>query len=455
MYSINHHLIKGHQTGNSIQWNDPARFTVNTILYDLFLFGTLLVLLISAPVATRAYEQPDSSDYEKLDTRLLPWIGSWRLLTSGVNSGQNELVQEFLLTINPGDSENSIIMKGHRDGKLSEEKIIVDGLRHQITDDKCTGWYQYSWSENGRRLLFNSESNCPGDPLRKISGMSIFDEKGHWLDIQLLHIGEDIVTNTRKYRNVDNDSVTPGANAVSRISSARSASGRSFSIDEIIELSGKVESEILEAALLEAGKPFPINSKKVAQLADLKVPSRVIDIMVAISFPDKFNLQGKEISLARATETQPHYYFPGPYHYYSDNYRYFPWHWAPYDCMSYGYSSLGWYTGYGWYYSLWTWHPYYTDGGGGGGGGAEHGRLIKEQGYTRSSSESSPRHAVPKNATIRQNYQPSAVYPSSRPSSTPSSTPSSSSSSSSSSSRSETFSVGPSASPSGYSRGNR
>jgi len=477
MYSIKNHLIKGCQTENSIQWKNPARSIVNTILYCLFLFGVVLMLLISAPVAISASEQLDPAGYEKLDTRLLPWIGSWGLLSSGASTDQNELVQEFLLTIGPGDSENSLTMKGYRDGKLSaEEKIIVDGLRHQITEDQCTGWYQYSWSENGRRLLFNSESNCQNDPTRKISGMSIFDEKGQWLDIQLLHNGEDLVTNTRKYRNVDSDSVIPGANALNRISSARSAAGKSFSIEEIIELSRKVESEVLEAALLETGKPFPINSKKIAELADLKVPSRVIDIMVALSFPDKFNLQGKAMSQAQGTEVKPYYYFPGPYNYCTHNYRYFPWHWAPYDCYPYGYSYLGWYSGYGWYYPLWTWPPYYYDGGGGGGGGGgvEHGRLINGQGYTRGNLGSTPRYAVPRNAPTGQNYQPITVNPSSGssgsyavPKNAPvrqnyqpspayrSSAPSNVSSSSSSSSRIETYSPGPSASPSGYSRGNR
>lgn len=493
MSSITNHLIKGRQTEISIQWHNPARFTLNTILHSLFLFGVLIGLLVSAPVTISASEQPYPAGYEKLDTRLLPWIGSWRLLSRGANKDQNELVQEFLLTISPGDSVNTLTMKGYRDGNLSaEEKIIVDGHRHQITDDKCTGWYQYSWSENGRRLLFNSESNCQGDPPRKISGMSIFDEKGQWLDIQLLHNGEDKVTNTKKYHNADNDSAIPGANAGSRISSARIASGKRFTIEEIIELSGKVESEVLETALLETGKPFPINSKKVAELADLKVPSRVIDIMVAISFPDKFNLQGRAISQAREAEIHPNYYFPGPYDYCSHDYRYFPWHWAPYACFPYGYSYLDYYTGYGWYYPFWTWPPYYTDGGGGS-GSVEHGRLINGQGYTKGNSGSSPRYAVPKNTPTgqnyqpstpypasgytsatgsvsgsssssyavprstpaRQNYQPSTPYPASTPSNVSSSGSRSSSSSSSSSSRTETISVSPSASPSGYSRGNR
>jgi hypothetical protein len=80
MYSLTRNLINGRQTGNSIQWHNPARLTLNTILHNLFLFGAVLVFSISAPVAIRASEQPDLLGYEKLDTRLLPWIGSWRLL---------------------------------------------------------------------------------------------------------------------------------------------------------------------------------------------------------------------------------------------------------------------------------------------------------------------------------------------------------------------------------------
>jgi len=448
MYSITHRFLKSRLIENSMQANGPARGTTSIILFDLLLLGVALMLFISLPVVTRASEQPDAESYEKLDTRLLPWIGSWRLVSDKVNSSESELEKDFLLTISPGSNENTITMKGYRDDTpLAEEVIIVDGLRHQLIDDKCTGWYEYSWSENGKRLLFNSESICPGDPPRLISGMSIFDDNGYWLDIQLLRNGVEKATNIRKYRNVDNDSVTLSAINANRISSSRSAVSKDFSINEIIKLSSKVESEVLEAALLETGKSFPINSKKLRHIADSEVPARVVNLMVALSFPEKFDVQGKAISLARGTGIRKEYqYFRTPYNYCSYNRNYFPWHWASSTCVPYGYSYLGWYAEPERYYPLWTW-PYYYTGGGGGAREIDNGRLISGRGYTSRNSESSSRRARPRNAPATQSQ-------SSRTSSSSSSSSVSSTSSSRKSSDSSE-SVPPSASPSGYSRGSR
>ena len=446
MCSIIHRFFKGRFTENLMQANRPIGLIDIIILCDLLLLGVAL-MLFSLPAVTWASEQSDTASYEKLDSRLLPWMGSWRLVSNKVNSSESELVKDFLLTISPGSNENSITMKGYRDETpLAEEVIIVDGLRHQLTDDKCTGWYLYSWSENGKRLLLNSEPTCPGDPPRVISGMSIIDEKGDWLDIQLLRNGEQKVINIRKYRNVDNESVTLSAIKLNRINSSRSAAGENFSINEIIELSGKVESEVLETALLEMGKSFPINSKNLIYMADAKVPSRVIDLMVALSFPDKFIVEGETISLAQEDYRQGYGYFHMPYRYCSYAHSFYPWHWASSTCVPCGYSYLGWYGRYDIYYPFWT-PPYYT-GGGGGDREINNGRLIGGRGYTSKSSESSSRRARPRYAPAAQRSRSSTTKSSS-------SSSSSSSSESSNSSESVTSSVPPSASPSGYSRGSR
>ncbi|NLA75243.1 MAG: hypothetical protein GX846_07225, partial [Deltaproteobacteria bacterium] len=111
---------------------------MNTILHNLLLLGIFLVL-VCAPVTAQTSGQPGSAAHENFDTRLLPWIGSWRLLSSGAGPDQNKPMQEFLLTISPGNSENSLSIKGYRNGELSaEETISVDGLRHQITEGECT-----------------------------------------------------------------------------------------------------------------------------------------------------------------------------------------------------------------------------------------------------------------------------------------------------------------------------
>jgi hypothetical protein len=442
-------LLRIRHTENSMQGNGPAMAIFHIIGSNLLLFGIAFVFSITLTAETRAFDQPDTGSYENLDTRWLPWIGSWRLVSNTVNTIERALEEEYLLTIGPGDSEESIIMKGYREETLLvEEKIIADGLRHPLSDDKCTGWYLYSWSETGKRLMFNSESNCPGDISRLISGMSIIDSAGDWLDIQLVQNGEGKAITIRRYRNVDKDSVTLSMINETQTSIFRISAGTNFSIGEIIELSSKVEPEVLEAALLEIRKPFPIDSKQLVHLADSGVPSRIVDLMVALSFPDKFTVEGPALYPVQQPEIQQGYpFFWLPYRYCFYAHPIFPWHWASSTCIPYGYSYLGFNVWPGSYYYFWS-PPYYS---GGGGHGGDTGRLVEGHGYTRvypSNSGSSPRRARPR-------YAPAGQGASSQTTSSSSSGTSSSSypSGSSSTSSAGSWSQSPSASPSGYSRG--
>ncbi len=446
MYNINKKISENIKSGS--------------IITKLIMVCSLMLFVSSIPCAVFSSEISEAVSYEKLDTRLRPWTGSWHLITNKVNSSKGNIDDEFLLTITPGKTENSLMMKGYKgEEPVVEEEIIVDGKVHSLADKECEGWYRYTWSDNGTRMLFNSESTCPGDPPRIISGMSLFDEKGNWLDIQLLKNGQEKTTNTRKYRNVSSEKVNLGQVNANRANYLKNVSGKDFTIEEIEELSNKIDSEIIEAALLETGNSFPLNSKRLAKIADTKISPRVLNLMVALSFPDKFNIHGNAVSLMHDPEyNQGFQYFETPYQYCSHNYMYFPWHWASSSCSPYGYTYLGWYVDYDRYYSLWS-HPpeyYYNTGGGGSSSGSYNtsdGRLIGGQGYKRTDSGTTTRSARPR-------YAPSASVKGSSSSSSsssyvPSSTSSGSSGSSSSGSSSGnvSISVQPSASPGGYRSG--
>ncbi|MBN2420523.1 MAG: hypothetical protein JXL81_14125 [Deltaproteobacteria bacterium] len=376
----------------------------------LFFFGVALVLSTASINNARASEHQDPASIDNHDARWLPWIGTWRLVSNKVNTSESPSSEDYFLKIEPGSSNNSIIMKGNQGDKvLVEEELIADGLRHPLNDEKCSGYYNYSWSETGKRLLLKSESNCPGDPLRKISGMSIIDKNRDWIDIQLLLNNGEKAISIRRYRNIDNDSVSPAIINPDNVGMARIAAGKDFSIDEIIELSSKVETEVLEAALLETRTPFPINSSELAKLSDSGVNSRIVDLMVAFSFPEKFTVEEEKISLAQFTGPQGYYSsFRTPYRHYSYHCPILPWHWTSSSYMSYyyGYSYLGWYLGDGWYYPFWSYPPEYYYGGGGGGTPSERGTLIRGQGYTvdqDSSSGTSTRRAQPRYAPSGRN----------------------------------------------------
>jgi hypothetical protein len=330
------------------------------------------------------------------DSRWSPWIGSWQLISNTVDAKDGSVSDDFILKISPSDDRRSIVMKGsQKETVLFEHKIVVDGSRRPLKDEDCEGWYAYSWSDTGKRLLFDSESVCPDERPRTISGLSFFVDTGTWVDVQLLTGEEERVITIRRYREADSES---GASVRSTaFNTARIMASTNFSIDEIIELSGKVAPEAMEAAIMEMHQPFKINSKVLVRLADAGVPSQIVDLMVALSFPDKFTVERHSVEPVEMTEGRElragsSYYAWSPFGIWSYYDPWFHWYWNTYGYGLYGY--------WGWNYWPGYYAPYW--GSGGSGGGAHHGIgggiLVAGEGYTRvrPNSGGQPRYANPR-----------------------------------------------------------
>ncbi len=441
------------RTGSFIQENGLRAISVRIIVRHLLFLCVALVF--SMPLISKAWasEQQDIQSYENLDARWLPWIGSWRLVSNTINTLGTVLKEEYLLTIRPDEKGKFVTMESSRDKTVMfEEKIEADGLRRPLNKDGCTGWYSYSWSESGKRLLFDGESSCADNLSQNISGILIIDTIGDCVDIKLLKSGEEKAITIRRYRNVENgfiDLAMPTQTFVARISA-----GTNFSIDEIIELSHKVEPEVLEAALVEMHNSFPVNSKQLVRLSDAKVPSQIVDLVVALSFPEKFTVERTALSWVKTVSdlTAPQYHWPMS-----------PWYWTSSAYPLYGYHYWGWdwYQRYGWYYPYYPygysyyaphgWHPH-----GGGSSVDSSGKLVAGQGYTRvypGDSVPQRRYAHPRNA--QQATKGMAASSSSAPSGGTSGGTSGGASSGASSGASAGAGgySAPSASPGGYSSG--
>ena len=64
-----------------------------------------------------------------------------------------------------------------------------------------------------------------------------------------------------------------------------------MSVEDVIEANARVLSPALEAALVEAGGKFSLDSRTLKQLADAGVSPSVIDVMVAQAYPDRFRIE--------------------------------------------------------------------------------------------------------------------------------------------------------------------
>jgi hypothetical protein len=143
------------------------------------------------------------------------------------------------------------------------------------------------------------------------------------------------------------------------LQTARMYSSRNIWLEDIVEASGKVDTKAVEAWIAERGERFSIDADALLRLADAGVPESIIDVVVAVSYPERFAISGD----AGAMEDEPRsldrrpvrpiygygVYSRGPFY----NYGYGPHSYYGFSTYSpysygtrYGYGYQGYYSGY-------------------------------------------------------------------------------------------------------------
>jgi hypothetical protein len=255
------------------------------------------------------------------------------------------------------------------------QSIVADGSPQPLSEGGCSGSQRVEWSEDGTRLFSRAELSCADGAPRTVSGLALLAPDGTWIDAQTVDIGGRHSVRVRRFRRDE----PPAAGA-------RAAPTR-LTVDHVIEASAHVGAPALEAALVEAKATFALNAKRLIQLDEAGVPSSVIDLMVALTFPQAFSVR----PTSRADRLTPFPFAMDP----SD--PDYPWWYgnlygaggyfdSPYLFSPFGYSNLG-------YYPLDFGGGALIVGGTGGGGGGDRpapgARVVNGLGYTRT---------VPRNA---------------------------------------------------------
>ena len=388
---------------------------------------TMLLVAVFAFVAVPARAQSP-------DLRWEPWLGCWTLATENLRNAdsQDNPAQRSTRPSTVRDGAPRVCVSRVPEGSRFEttvgtqsaidQTIRADAVSRPVNDDECAGTQRAEWSRSGLRLFSSAEIRCKGDEgLRRVSGISLIAPNGDWLDIQTVAIGPRETILVKRYYRADD---SPRSARPTVVSSR-------LTLDEVKEAAGKVSSAALEAALVETNAGFDLSKKAVTDLASAGVSGRVIDLLVALSYPEKFTIQpvGQAGGAPVATYVRDPFLgsFGGPFYY--DPFFYgSPYLYEPFGYRGYGYVVV--------------------DGGGGGGGSNVQtpgvGRVINGLGYTR---------IVPRDTQPSTNTQTERTAAASRSGSTPSDAGSSSSSSSSGSSSSSSSGSSSSSSSSGSSGG--
>ena len=326
--------------------------------------GLLAVLIVGAaavPGASQAQPSPLSEPAAPaVDQRWLPWIGCWQLVeeAGALPDAAGDLAafaDSVLVCVTPAPPPapaTDVLVTTLADGEqVLVETLSADGLEHAVDQTECRGRRRITWSDDGARLYTRAELTCNArDDGRRLSGVGLMADARTWLALEMVEAGERAAVTVRRYRRTGDVTTLSAAGptlTADLLARARSAAIRTgdadLSIDAVIEAAAALETPVLEALLVETETWFDLDGRSLIRLDDGGVPGNIIDMLVALSFPDDFEVRRSATGGGGGGGG-----FLGSWGGYGyDN-------WYPYYAAPFGYY-------YGWspYRSLYGWGDYY------------------------------------------------------------------------------------------------
>lgn len=308
------------------------------------------------------------------DPRWQAWLGCWE--QAGAPATGGDASRAALMCVLPvAGTPSAVELATVVDREIvSRTRIDASGERRALKDDDCTGWESARWSADGRRLFLRSETTCPGGVKRASNGIFALTARGEWLDVQGVEVAGNQGVRVARHREVRSTATLPTEKAAQvrdgeriAVSTARLAAATPVTTAEVIEASHDLDAPVVEAWLMELGHGFGMDARQLLALDEARVPSSVIDLMVALSYPEVFAIESgtsvgdlqapagverRGLAMPASTPASPELSGWDRFGYgaYGSllglRYGYSPFGYSPYG-LGYGYDyGYGWYSGY-------------------------------------------------------------------------------------------------------------
>ena len=298
------------------------------------LFVTVALVVLAIPAAAQT-----------ADTRWEPFLGCWELTSDNVRAaapataqldnlpliprGRNANGPRVCVTPDAGGARFVTTVRGQ---SAIDQTLIADAKDRPISDAECRGTQRAEFSADSLRVFSRGELTCEGDPgPRRVSGISLLSTNGQWLDIQAVEIAGNETVRVRRYYRADGEAPIPRA----------TLGASSLSLDDVKEAGTKTSPRALEAALVETNAGFYLSGKQLLALDDAGVPDSVIDVMVALSYPDRFVIErtGRGGGGGGTTYINDPFMLGWAFGY--DDFGYSPYYYSPFTYSRYGYRGYG------------------------------------------------------------------------------------------------------------------
>ena len=266
--------------------------------------ATVTAARAAAPAAAQADDAA-----ENLDARWRPWLGCWQLWeeqldpSAADDDGESAaLLDRTVICVRPAAGGRGVnLTAAAGDEVLVDRTLVADGVERDVREPDCTGRERNTWSADGRRLFTRAQVQCGDQPVRRASGVSLLSTPATWVDIQVVEVGGRELLEVRRYAPVPDPEQAArlgppsglGA-APAAIQRARRASAAQPDLSDVLDASEKTSPRVVEALLGETEPRLPLDRDALVALDDAGINGGVIDLLVALAYPDRFVVERRD-----------------------------------------------------------------------------------------------------------------------------------------------------------------
>lgn len=241
----------------------------------------ILGLAVSSPVAAQ-----DAAGLE--DGRWLPYVGCW------VNA--EGPVGPMTCVVPEGEGVALLTVE---EAEVTDRRVIrADGAERPVEVAGCTGVETARFSSDGYRLYTRAEMTCGENVERETHGLIAMVSRDQWIEVRALGTGDDAVAWVRRYRPAPQTQIEAAGLAdrvavegsARTLEMARAAASARITVEDITEAHARTSAAAVRTWIAEQGEPIRLNADRLVELADAGVSQEVIDVAVAVSFPERFTV---------------------------------------------------------------------------------------------------------------------------------------------------------------------
>ena len=297
---------------------------------------------------------------QEAETRLgwQPYLGCWAQPAHlvEVDRPEGEEADEGVLCFVASGSDVEMLTIAN--GQITHrEPFPADGQPRNVEQDGCRGTETARFSDDRRRIYTTSEVTCEDGALRTSTGIISMPGLSEWLDVRAMEVDGRATAWSQWYQRTSTEALEDLGIESGQFETPLAVRGASMyaaariMIDDVIDASMNAHPKAVEAWLAEVGQPFAgLDAEQLIRLADAGVPGVVIDIVVAVSFPERFALNRQDAYDEPSRTVYPRTVWASRYDpfYYGYGYGYYG---SRFSRYGYGYPWGGYYGWGGGYYT--------------------------------------------------------------------------------------------------------